>query len=145
MEDSKEVTSNDQAVTKEQLLYTGVLRVLSKIGLGLLVVTFILYVGKLLPPKIPFEELSKYWSLSCEEYLRATGIQPGWSWLYLLGHGDFVTFLAISFLAAVTSICYLSIIPSYLQRGDKIYGSLAIIEVVVLIIAASGILQAGGH
>lgn len=145
MNDSEELTSNYQIVAKEQLLYTRFLRVLSKIGLGLLVVTFILYVGKLLPPKIPFEELSKYWSLSCEEYLRATGIQAGWSWLHLLGYGDFVTFLAISFLAAVTSICYLSIIPSYLRRGDKIYGSLAIIEVVVLIIAASGILQAGGH
>ena len=145
MNDSQELTNNYQVVTKEQLLYTSFLRVLSKIGLGLLVVTFIIYVGKLLPPKIPFEELSKYWSLSSEEYLRATGIQGGWSWLHLIGYGDFVTFLAISFLAAVTSICYLSIIPSYLRRGDKIYGSLAIIEVLVLIIAASGILKAGGH
>ncbi len=141
----EEATNNCRFVTKEQFLYAMLLRVLSNIGLGLLVVTFILYVGKLLPPKIPFEELSKYWSLSCEEYLRATGIQAGWSWLHLIGHGDFVTFLAISFLAAVTSICYLSIIPSYLRRGDKIYGSLAIIEVVVLIIAASGILQTGVH
>ncbi|MDO9109061.1 MAG: hypothetical protein Q7U40_00265, partial [Desulfatirhabdiaceae bacterium] len=79
MEDSQELTSNDQAVTREQLLYTGVLRVLSKIGLGLLVVTFIIYVGKLLPPKIPLGELSRYWSLSSEEYLRASGIQAGWS------------------------------------------------------------------
>ena len=145
MNNNEELTNNCQVVTKEQLLYAMFLSVLSKIGLGLLVVTFILYVGKLLPPKIPFEELSKYWSLSCEEYLMATGIQAGWSWLHLLGHGDFVTFLAISFLAAVTIICYLSIIPSYLRRGDKIYGWLAIIEVVVLIIAASGILKAGGH
>jgi hypothetical protein len=145
MEDSQELKSNYQAVTREQLLYTGVLKVLSKIGLGLLVVTFIIYVGKLLPPKIPFGELSRYWSLSSEEYLRTTGIQAGWSWLYLIGYGDFLTFLAVSFLAAVASICYLSIIPSYLRRGDKIYSSLAIIEVVVLIIAASGILQTGGH
>lgn len=145
MKDNEELTNNYQAVAKEQLLYTRFLSVLSKIGLGLLVVTFIIYVGKLLPPRIPFEELSRYWSLSSEEYLRATGIQAGWSWLHLIGYGDFVTFLAVSSLAAVTSICYLSIIPSYLRRGDKIYGSMAIIEVVVLIIAASGILQAGGH
>lgn len=145
MNNNEELTNNYQAVTKEQLLYSRFLGVLSKIGLGLLVVTFILYVGKLLPPKIPFEELSQYWSLSSDEYLRVTGIQAGWSWLHLLGYGDYVTFVAISFLAAVTIICYLSIIPSYLRRGDKIYGWLAIIEVAVLIIAASGILKVGEH
>jgi hypothetical protein len=145
MKGHEELTDNDQGVSKEQLLYAMLLRVLSKIGLGLLVVTFILYAGELLPPRIPLEELSKYWSLSCEEYLRAAGLLAGWSWLHLIGHGDFVTFLAVSFLATVTTICYLSIIPSYLRRGDKIYGSLAIIEVAVLIIAASGILKAGGH
>ena len=130
---------------KEQQIYAKILSVLSKVGLGLLVATFILYVGKFLPAKIPFEELSKYWSLSCEEYLKVTGIHSGWSWLSLLGYGDFVTFLAISFLAVVTIICYLAIIPSYLRRGDKIYGWLAIIEVVVLLTAASGILKVGGH
>ncbi|MEK9148543.1 MAG: hypothetical protein AAB267_00695, partial [Candidatus Desantisbacteria bacterium] len=77
---------------KEQLLYARLLKVMSRIGLGLLVITFILYVGKLLPARIPFEELSKYWSLSCEEYLGLTGIHPGWSWLSLLGYGDFAAF-----------------------------------------------------
>lgn len=145
MSDSEELTNNYQVVPKEQLLYTKALSVLSKTGFGLLVVTLILYLGELLPPKVPFEELSKYWSLSCAEYLRAAGIQAGWSWLYLIGHGDFIAFLAVSFLAAVTGICYLFIIPSYLRRGDTIYGSLAIIEVIVLIFAASGILKVGGH
>ncbi|MFH0774925.1 MAG: hypothetical protein V2A53_05470 [bacterium] len=130
---------------KEQQIYARILSVLSKTGLGLLVAAFILYVGKLLPAKIPFEELSKYWSLSCEKYLEVTGIHTGWSWLHLLGYGDFVTFLAISFLAMTTIICYLSIIPSYLKKGDKIYSLLAIIEVMVLMLAASGILTIGGH
>ena len=130
---------------KEQQIYAKILSVLSKTGLGLLVVTFILYVGKLLPAKIPFQRLSEYWLLPCEEYLEIAGIYSGWSWLHLLGYGDFVTFLAISFLAITTIICYLAIIPSYLRKGDKIYSLLAIIEVVVLITAASGILKVGGH
>ncbi len=130
---------------KEQLLYARLLKVMSRIGLGLLVITFILYVGEFLPARIPFEELSKYWSLSCEEYLQVTGIQAGWSWLSLLGYGDFITFLAILFLATATIICYLAIIPLYLRRDDKIYCWLAIIEVMVLILAASGILTIGGH
>jgi len=130
---------------KEQEIYARVLSVLNKIGLGLLLATFILYVCRLLPSKIPFSRLSKYWSLPCEEYLRLTGISPGWSWLFLLGYGDFIPFLAISFLAIVTIICYLAIIPLYLRKGDKIYICLAIIEVFVLIVAASGILTIGGH
>ncbi|MDI6751518.1 MAG: hypothetical protein QME07_01480 [bacterium] len=130
---------------KEQEIYAKFLNVLSKIGLGLVVITFILYVGELLPAKIPLQKISEYWSLSCEEYLRSTGIHSGWSWLHLLGYGDFVTFLAITFLAITTIICYLAIIPSYLRRNDKIYCWLAIIEVVVLITAASGILSIGGH
>lgn len=145
MTDSETSMQNDPAVTEEQLQYTGFLGALSKTGLGLLVVTFVLYAGELLPPKIPFEVLSKYWSLSCEEYLRATGMQAGWSWLYLIGYGEFVIFLAVTFLAVITGICYLAIIPSYLRRGDTIYGAMAIIEVVILIVAASGILQSGGH
>lgn len=145
MKEADPFADRNQGVTREQLLYTRYLWALSRIGLGLLVVTFMLYVGKLLPPKIPFEKLSTYWSLSCEEYLRASGTQAGWSWLYLLGYGDYVTFLAVAFLGAVTTLCYLSIIPSYLRRDDKIYGLLAIIEVVVLIIAASGLLKTGGH
>lgn len=131
-------------MSREQLLYTRVLRALTRIGLGFLIVTFALYAGKLLPPRIPLEELSRYWSLSCEEYLRTADLKAGWSWLYLTGYGDFVTFWAVSFLASVTTFCYLSVIPSYLRNGDRIYGSLAIIQVLVLILAASGLLKAGG-
>jgi len=126
---------------KEQLLYAKLLGRLSKVGLVLVIITFITYVAKLLPPKIHFSELSKYWSFPCEEYLRLAEIHNGWSWISLLGYGDFLPFLAISFLAIATIICYLAIIPVYLRRGDKIYGWLTIIEVMVLITAISGLLK----
>jgi hypothetical protein len=63
----------------------------------------------------------------------------------MLGKGDFLNFTGIAFLAAVTLVCYLRIIPILFKNKDTIYGIIAIIEVLVLGLAASGLLRAGGH
>ena len=69
----------------------------------------------------------------------------GWSWLHLLNKGDFLNFVGIAFLSGVSIICYLAIIPSLFRKKDTIYAMLAIAEVLVLVLAASGVLKAGGH
>lgn len=145
MRDYEKTSDAYRSVAAEQLLYARILGILSKTGLAWLVVSFTFYAAGFLPPVIPFEDLHRYWSLSREEYLKAAGIDTGWSWLYLIGHGDFLTFTAVAILAATTIVCYAAVIPSYLRRGDRIYGSLAVIEIAVLAIAASGILTAGGR
>ncbi|MEW6334873.1 MAG: hypothetical protein AB1558_11445 [Thermodesulfobacteriota bacterium] len=145
MKKDEQSTRLYRSVAAEQLLYARILGILSKAGLAWLVVTFTLYAGGFRPPVIPLEDLPRYWSLSREEYLGAAGIDAGWSWLRLIGHGDFLTFTAVAFLALTTLICYAAVIPSYLRKGDRIYGSLALIEVAVLAMAASGILMAGGR
>lgn len=145
MKNDEESTRVYRSVAAEQLLYARILGMLSKTGLAWLAVTFTLYAARFLPPVVPFEDLPRYWSLSREEYLKAAGIDAGWSWLRLIGHGDFLTFTAVALLAATTIICYAAVIPSYLRKGDRIYGSLAAIEVAVLAVAASGILMAGGR
>jgi hypothetical protein len=132
-----------QIATQEQSLYASILDVGVKIGLGGLVVGFILYISRLLPLKIPLEDLPRYWPLPVEEYLEAAGIQPGWSWLYMLSYGDFLLFIPIAFLAGLTILCYLAIIPSFFRKKDLFYTCFVIIEILVLIIAASGILR--GH
>ncbi len=79
------------------------------------------------------------------KYLAATHIHTGWSWLDMLGKGDFLNFVGIAFLAGVTIVCNLRIIPILLKKKDIVYAILAILEVLVLTLAASGILKAGGH
>lgn len=69
----------------------------------------------------------------------------GWAWLKKLSKGDFLNFLGIAFLSGVTIVCYLRIIPILFRKKDSVYGILAIIEVLVLVLAASGILKSGGH
>lgn len=129
----------------EQVAYAQVLEKGMLLGLGLILVTFALYVLGILKPYIPVDEISKYWSLSVGDYLNTTNIHAGWSWLGMVGHGDFLNFLGIALLAGVTIVCFIVIIPVLWKNNDKLYAVLAFLEALILSIAASGILGSGGH
>jgi hypothetical protein len=131
--------------TEEQLAYAQLLDKGMKFGLLSLIVTFIIYVLGILTPHIPVNDLPKYWAMPVKEYLKATNIHTGWSWIHLLDKGDFLNFFGIAFLSGVTMICYIRIIPILFKKRDTVYGILAIIEVLVLMLAASGVLKSGGH
>ncbi len=132
-------------VTEEQIAYAKILDLGMKVGLLALVISFGLYVLGIMEPHVPLQDLPKYWKLPVHEYLKQTNIHEGWSWLHMLNKGDFLNFVGIAFLAGVSIICYLSIIPALFRKKDTIYAFLAIAEVVVLVLAASGLLKAGGH
>ena len=131
--------------TEEQVAYAKLLDFGMKVGLLGLIIMFIVYLSGILAPHIPVNHLPRYWGMSVHKYLEATGIHPGWAWLGMLGKGDFLNFLGIAFLAGVTIFCYLRIVPILFKKKDAVYGILAILEVLVLVLAASGILKAGGH
>lgn len=76
-------------VKEEQIAYAKLLDWGMKIGLLLLIVTFIIYLTGILPPQIPISELPKYWKLKAHEYLASAGISPGWAWLNMVTKGDF--------------------------------------------------------
>lgn len=132
-------------VTAEQISYAKILDMGMKLGLLLLVISFAIYVLGIFSPHVPVQDLPRYWKLPVHDYLQQTGIHQGWSWLGMLGKGDFLNFLGIAFLAGVSIICYLAIIPALFRKKDTIYGFLATAEVVVLVLAASGLLKSGGH
>lgn len=125
--------------------YARVLDIGMKIGLVAIIITFIIYLSGIFTPYIPVNDLPKYWGLSVHKYLEETGIHQGWSWVGMLDKGDFLNFTGIAFLAGVTVICYLRIIPIFFKKKDFVYGIFAIIEVLVLVLAASGLLKVGGH
>ncbi|MEK6777398.1 MAG: hypothetical protein AABY87_11050 [bacterium] len=131
--------------TEEQLAYAGILDSGMKAGLLLIIATFAVYVFHILPPYIPVNDLPNYWSLPVHEYLAKTGIPHGWSWVRLIGHGDILNFVGIVFLAGVTIVCYIRVIPIFFRKKDPVYAVIAIIEVLVLALAASGVLKTGGH
>ena len=80
-----------------------------------------------------------------KQYLAATGGHTGWSWVALLGHGDFLNFAGIAFLAGVTIGCYAAITPILIRKRDTVFAWLAVAEVLVLTLAASGVVNAGAH
>ena len=131
--------------TEEQLAYAKLLDMGMKVGLLALIITFIIYAAGILPPHIPVSDLPKYWSLPVHSYLEQTGIHPGWTWLTMLYKGDFLNFTGITFLASVTLICYVRIIPILFKNKDSVYAIIALVEVLVLGLAASGFLKTGGH
>jgi hypothetical protein len=134
-----------QKATEEQILYANLLNKGMLIGLLALIITFIIYAAGILPPKIPLPEVQNYWVMSVSDYLEKSGIHAGWAWLGNLRYGDMLNFLPIAFLSGVTILCYLAIIPGLLRKKDTAYVVLSVIEVIVLVVAASGILGTGGH
>lgn len=72
-------------------------------------------------------------------------VLSGWSWATLLGYADFLNFLPVAILAGITIICYGVIIPGLFARGDMAMAIMAIVEIAILVLAASGILRVGGH
>lgn len=127
----------------EQIRYAAILEKGMILGLVILFITFGVYAFGILKPYIPLDQISGYWSLNVHDYLEEAHIQTGWSWLGMIKYGDFINFIGVCILAGVTIICYLAIVPILLRNNDKIYAVLALLEVLVLCLAASGKLKVG--
>ena len=129
--------------TPEQILYAKILEWGMYVGLLILFITFGLYTIGIMDPYIPMDKISGYWNFNVHDYLEHAGIKDGWAWVGMVKYGDFVNFIGIAILAGVTIICYAAIVPTLLKSKDIVYVILAVIEVIVLTAAASGILAVG--
>jgi hypothetical protein len=129
--------------TPEQILYAKILEWGMYSGLLILFITFGLYTFGIMDPYIPMDKISNYWSMNVHDYLEHAGIKDGWGWVGMITYGDFVNFIGIAILAGVTIICYAAIVPTLLKNKDIVYAILAVLEVVILSAAASGILAVG--
>ena len=131
--------------TEEQELYAKILNIGMLVGLAGLVIAFIIYCTGILEPLIPLEKVQTYWTLSVHEYLIQSGIQAGWAWFGNLKYGDMLNFLPIAFLSLLTIVCYIAIVPGLIRKKDTAYVVIAVLEIIVLAVAASGILGTGAH
>ena len=136
-------TSADLKVAPEQTRYAIILEKGMLVGLVILMLTFTIYVLGIMKPYIPLDQVSHYWSMNVDDYLHHTNIKGGWSWVTMLGYGDFLNFIGIAILAGVTIICYASIVPIFFKNKDMIYAIFAILEILILSLAASGLLTVG--
>lgn len=136
---------NDIKASPAQLRYADTLFYGALLGFVTMLITYALYVFGVLTPQIPLEEMPRLWSQSAAAYRAAGNIPQGWGWLALVGKGDMCNFIGIAFLAALTIICFVQLAIGLLRQKQWIMAIIAILEVLVLSLAASGVLVAGGH
>jgi hypothetical protein len=138
--------SNEKTkASEEQMIYAGILNTGMWLGLAVLTITFLMYVFGILPNFVPIDDLPKLWTMKAKDYIHTLHAPTGWGWFAFVGKGDYLNFVGIAMLAGLTILCYLSIIPTLARKKDRAYLAIAIVEVAVLVLAASGVLKTGGH
>lgn len=116
----------------------------TRLGLALLGATFLAYVFGVREPHVPIEHLPRLWSLPAHEFRSATGAPTGWSWIEFIGRGDYTTYVGIVVLCLTTIACYLRIAATLAARGERLFAAIALAQIAVLLLAASGLVS-GGH
>jgi hypothetical protein len=128
----------------EQSIYARWLDWGTRISLAVLVAAFLAYVLGVTPAALPLAEVPRFWGLPLERYLALSGAPSGWGWLGMLDKGDYQSMVGVALLGLVTVLCYLRLLPALLARGERLQAAIVVAQVVVLLLAASGVL-AGGH
>lgn len=124
----------------EQLHYATVLHWSTLAGFIVLIITFVAYMLGWLPASVPLEQLPHLWSLSTSEYLKATATPTGWSWLFMMGKGDFASQFGIAILSGCSIVCILAAMPAYAKSKNTTYVAICALEIGVLIASAADVL-----
>jgi len=124
----------------EQMRYARLLDLTSKVGFAALVGGFAAYALGWLDAYVPVADLPQLWVLPLADYLARTQTPTGWAWLAHLHRADFAALLGIAMLAGCSLVCLLAIVPLYARRRDHTYVAICLLQVLVLLLAASGIL-----
>lgn len=135
----------DLQPSREQIIYANLLIIGVLAGLIILVTTYAIYVTGILPAHIEISLIPELWGKGVGEYLEITHSPHGWGWVPLLAKGDFLNYIGFALLALMTIFCYLVLVRGYIRQKNWIFTVIAILEIVVLSVAASGILGSGGH
>jgi len=129
----------------EQVLYANVLMIGVLVGLVIMAITYFIYLAGILPPHVDMAQLTQVWGKNVSEYLHETNTPHGWGWVYLLMKGDFLNYIGFALLGLLTVVCYTLLVRGYMQQKDWTYTAISVAEIIVLCVAASGILGTGGH
>jgi len=135
----------DLQPSREQIIYANLLIIGVLAGLIILVTTYAIYVSGILPAHVEISLIPELWGKGVGEYLEITHSPHGWGWVPLLAKGDFLNYIGFALLALMTIFCYLVLVRGYVRQKNWIFTVIALLEIVVLSMAASGILGSGGH
>ena len=137
------VTPESVVQPPEQLRYARWLEWGTRVGLAALILIFLAYGIGLVEPHVPHSRLPEVWNLPVSQFLAATGLPTGWGWLAFAHRGDIANLLGIAMLTGASLLALLALLPLYLRQRDRLYAALCVVQVAVLLLAASGLLTAG--
>ena len=113
----------------------------TRLAFVLVLVTFAIYALGLLAPLVPVAQLADFWGLPVDRFVAATGAPTGWAWLPSLGKGDELNLLGIAAFVVVTIACYARMVPLFIQAERRMQALCALLQVLVLLAAASGVFR----
>ncbi len=136
--------SGTEQAAPDQARYARLLAIGTNAGLGMLVVLFAIYMLGVVDPHVPHERLPDLWHLPSADFLELARLEAGWGWTARLRHADILTLLGIVTLAFCSVPCLLAVMPIYWRSGQRMLFAICGLEVLVIVLAASGIIG-GGH
>ncbi|MFP4483991.1 MAG: hypothetical protein ACLFO1_03980 [Spirochaetaceae bacterium] len=119
--------------------YAGILQWFVILAFTLLLASFVLLTTGVLPAVVPAERVVELWTLSAREYARETAFPTDWAWVRHLTNSDVLNLVSLALIGAATPICFIALAVMYLLRRDHAYAAMAFLVVIVLVIAASGL------
>lgn len=137
------LTPSLSGASDEARRFADTLRVGTALSLLVLGLTFVLYLTGILRPLVPIEDLPRYWSLRAVEFLVEVGLRPGWGWASFVTHGDVLNLVGVVMLGTLSIAAYAVMLPALVKRRDHIYTVIAVAQLVILVLAASGLVAAG--
>lgn len=130
---------------RDQIIYANLLVIGVWLGIFTLALTYVVYISGILPSHVEMSLIPKVWGKGVGTYLETTRSPHGWGWTALLGRGDFLNYIGFALLGLMTVFCFLVLLRGYLRQRNWIFSIIAFLEIVVLSVAASGLLGSGGH
>ena len=112
------------------------------LGVGVLVAGFAAYIFGL-ASHVPIERLPALWGQPAATYLELTGLRPGWHWASLVHRSDMLVLAGIALLASCSIASLIAAIGSFHRGGERVLVAICIVQIAVLVLAASGLLTVG--
>jgi len=112
-----------------------------KAAIAILLVTFGMYVLDLRAPHISLGHLGRDWHLPAKQFTRDNCVATGTQWVNELQYGDYMNLVGVVFLAGMSIIAYVRILPILLARRDWIYSVIAVVEVALLVLCVLGVFK----
>jgi hypothetical protein len=127
-------------VSPEQKRYSTYLHYGAWLGIGVMLLSYMVYLFGIVDPYVPMERLTEYWAMSSEQYLARAGVPSQWGWVVLVGHGDFLNFAGIALMGLLTVGGLLMLLPAYMRKRDWPFVLIVLLQILVLGASISGVL-----